>query len=268
MFPRVPVSNFQFMHKVLCINYTTYDLHWAQDSLNPHVHADIMVLAYEESQPSKLAPHPYWYARIVGILHVYHIDFLWVCWFCQDSNHNSGWAVRRLHWIGFFDAHQVGAEAFGLVDPQQVIRAVHLIPAYNKHYTYSLLPPSIAQQPRDLDTDFNWYYVNQFVDRDMFMRFRGGGTTAEPASGAGEALGILNGEEDSDDEADEDAGSELEDECSEFGYGDLEECIIEDDMEDDNEDEGDGDLSEIDLGAEDGEGAADNEEDYDDYGEY
>ncbi|KAG1730357.1 hypothetical protein EDD22DRAFT_1014793, partial [Suillus occidentalis] len=75
----------------------------------------------------------------------------------------------------------------------------------------------------------------------------------------------LNGEEDSDDEADEDVSSELEDECSEFGYGDLEEQVIEDDDNDDK-DESDND-SEIDLGAEDGEGAADNEEDYDDYGE-
>ncbi|KAG2123248.1 hypothetical protein DEU56DRAFT_688107, partial [Suillus clintonianus] len=149
----------------------------------------IMVLANEESQPGELAPHPYWYARIVGIFHVYvrylgaqsrsrtsqRIDFLWVRWFCRDSNHNSGWAARRLHRIGFFDAHEVGAEAFGFIDPQHVIRAVHLIPAYSKRYTYSLLPPSIARQPRDLDADFNWYYVNQFVDRDMFMRFRGGG---------------------------------------------------------------------------------------------
>ncbi|KAG0691498.1 hypothetical protein DFH29DRAFT_1010923 [Suillus ampliporus] len=82
-----------------------------------------------------------------------------------------------------------------------------------------------------------------------------------------EPVDQLNGEEDSDDEADEDIGSELEDECSEFGYGDLEERIIEDDVGDNDGDHGDGD-SEIDLGAEDGEGAADNEEDYDDYGEY
>ncbi|KAG2072967.1 hypothetical protein BDR04DRAFT_1012144, partial [Suillus decipiens] len=62
---------------------------------------------------------------------------------------------------------------FGFIDPQHVIWAVHLIPAYNKCYTYTLLPPSIAQQPCDLDADFNWYYVNQFIDHDTFMHFRG-----------------------------------------------------------------------------------------------
>ncbi|KAG2062788.1 hypothetical protein BDR04DRAFT_1039774, partial [Suillus decipiens] len=59
-------------------------------------HADIMVLANEESQPGELALHPYWYTCIIGIFHVYiryfgaqshsHtsqcIDFLWVHWFC------------------------------------------------------------------------------------------------------------------------------------------------------------------------------------------
>jgi len=162
---------------VLRINYTTYDLCCAQDSLNPRVHADIMVLANEESQPGELAPHPYWYACIVGIFHVYvrylggqsrsrtsqRIDFLWVHWFCRDSNHNSGWAAQQLHRIGFFDAHEVGAEAFGFIDPHHVIRVVHLIPAYNYHYMHSLLPPSIARQPCELNADFCWYYVNQCI---------------------------------------------------------------------------------------------------------
>jgi hypothetical protein len=51
-------------------------------------------------------------------------------------------------------------------------------------------------------------------------------------------------------------------ECSEFDYGDLKEHIMEDNDEDDDED----DLEESDFGAEDGEGAADNEDD--NYGDY
>ncbi|KAG2336239.1 hypothetical protein BDR05DRAFT_1006053 [Suillus weaverae] len=126
----------------------------------------------------------------------------------------------------------------------------------------------------------NTSYHSADLDTDKDMRSHSTGSTSadmgddEEATCQGDADGgeedgpeYLNGEEDSDDEADEDAGSELEDKCSEFGYGDLEERIIEDDGEDSNEDDGDND-SEIDLGAEDGEGAADNEEDYDDYGEY
>ena len=40
---------------------------------------------------------------------------------------------------------------------------VHLIPVYTHGYTYNLLSPSMARQPRDTDADFNWYYINQYI---------------------------------------------------------------------------------------------------------
>lgn len=61
------VQNRIYRHKVLRINYTTYDLRRAQDTLNPRTHADVMVLACEDENEH---PHPYWYARIVGIFHL------------------------------------------------------------------------------------------------------------------------------------------------------------------------------------------------------
>ena len=76
-------------------------------------------------------------------------------------------------------------------------------------------------------------------------------------------LDQLNGDEDSDKGLtnQDEAGSQMEDERSEFDYGDLEEHIMEDNDEDDDED----DLEESDFGAEDGEGAADNEDNNYDY---
>ena len=67
-------------------------------------------------------------------------------------------------------------------------------------------------------------------------------------------ISLYNRGKDSDEEL-TGAGSEMEDERSEFDYGDLKEHIMEDNDEDDDED-----------GAEDGEGAADNEDD--NYGDY
>jgi hypothetical protein len=171
------LDNKIYKHKVLRINYTTYDLRRAQDSLNPRTHADIMLLGNEESEPDELAPHPYWYARIIGIFHIYarylgsdsrkrasqRVDFLWVRWFCRDSNHKSGWVARRLHRIGFYDANEIGPDAFGFIDPAQVIRGVHVIPGFAHGSTANLLPPSIARQPCEGDTDYSWYYVNQLV---------------------------------------------------------------------------------------------------------
>ncbi|KAG1833246.1 hypothetical protein DFJ58DRAFT_670935, partial [Suillus subalutaceus] len=118
-----------FQHKVIRVNYTTYDLRRSQDSLNPCTHADVMVLGHEDNDT-----HPYWYAHILGVFHanVIHrggdappfeprqMDFLWVWWFgCDPNNYRSGWKAKRLHRLGFIPADVAGA--FGFLDPQQII---------------------------------------------------------------------------------------------------------------------------------------------------
>ncbi|KAJ7016995.1 hypothetical protein C8F04DRAFT_1339278 [Mycena alexandri] len=169
-----------YSHKVMRVNYTTYDVQGDQDSINPHTHSDIMLLSHEDKDDN---PHPYWYARILGIFHteVCHIgeqsksarpirmEFLWLRWFGHDIHHKAGWATRRLHRVGFVDFASGGA--FGFIDPSELIRGAHLIPAFHYGLTSDLLPKSIARRPEQNDEDFNYYYVNQFVDRDMFMRY-------------------------------------------------------------------------------------------------
>jgi hypothetical protein len=61
------VKNKIYQHKVLRVNYTTYDMRREQDSLNPRTHANIMVLSQEDDMNA----HPYWYARIIGIYHTF-----------------------------------------------------------------------------------------------------------------------------------------------------------------------------------------------------
>ncbi|PPQ85538.1 hypothetical protein CVT26_012745 [Gymnopilus dilepis] len=178
------VNEMLYRHKVIRVNYTSYDLRRSQDSINPRTHADILLLSQDGS-------HPYSYARVLGIFHVdvhhhgphsttsytHRMDLLWVRRFEYDSTYAAGWDARRLHRIQFVDADQSGA--FGFVDPSQVIRGIHLIPAFAHGRTSDLLGPSIARAAnKDLDeqdSDWRYYYVNMFVDRDMFMRFRGGG---------------------------------------------------------------------------------------------
>src|ERR1700724_836981 len=105
------------------VNYTTYDLRCAQDSLNSRTHADIMVLSQDEDNNS----HPYWYARVVGIFHAMvfhsgplscssepqHMEFLLVRWFGRNSSkaYRGGWKRKRLHQIGFVDDED--SPAFG-----------------------------------------------------------------------------------------------------------------------------------------------------------
>ncbi|KAI9570935.1 hypothetical protein HD554DRAFT_2017729, partial [Boletus coccyginus] len=64
------------------------------------------------------------------------------------------------------------ADTFGFVDPDSVIHRIHLIPAFRSGVTEELLGPSFTIEPHN---DWCFYYINIFVDRDIFMQFRGGG---------------------------------------------------------------------------------------------
>ncbi|KIO02237.1 hypothetical protein M404DRAFT_148350, partial [Pisolithus tinctorius Marx 270] len=132
-------------------------------------HADIMVLSHETEEN----PHPYWYACIIAIFHLEvryngpelddrstrRIDVLWVHWFARDKNFKAGWSAKHLLWVGFYPQDDL-ANAFGFIDPNDVVRAVHLIPAYHFGCTKDLLPPSTARRKLENDEDWEWYYVN------------------------------------------------------------------------------------------------------------
>lgn len=160
------VQNRIYRHKVLRINYTTYDLRRVQDVLNPRTHADVMVLAHEDESEH---PHPYWYARIIGIFHlnvryearVRRMEILWVRWLARSMDTTLIWAARRLPRVGFYDG--ADPSAFGFLDPEVVIRGVHLIPAFTYGRTSALLPHSLARQPSENHEDWEWFYINMYV---------------------------------------------------------------------------------------------------------
>lgn len=120
--------------------------------------------------------HPYAYARVLGIFHVdvrhrgplsttaqtHRMNFLWVRWFELDRGHVGGWKARRLHRIHFVSA--MSPSAFGFLDPSEVIRACHLIPAFAYDTTPLYLGPSIARvrtkDRRLRDRDWRFLYVN------------------------------------------------------------------------------------------------------------
>ena len=135
-----------------------------QDTINPRTHPDVMVLSHEDEGDSY---HPYWYARVLGIFHVnikhmgpssrtpnvQKIEFLYVRWFGRDLAHAAGWSARRLYRVGFLSANSPGA--FEFIDPLDVIRSVHMIPAF-AHGKISELGNSVAA---DDDEDWLYYYV-------------------------------------------------------------------------------------------------------------
>ena len=96
-----------------------------------------MLLASSESA------HPFLYARVLGIFHanvIYTgqgaqdylprcVEFLWVRWF-EAADMPAGWEHAALDCLRFVPMTQ--DDVYGFVDPTDVIRACHLIPAFSK----------------------------------------------------------------------------------------------------------------------------------------
>jgi hypothetical protein len=153
------------------IYYTSYDLQRQSDTINPHTHPDIMLRS-----PVNGGAEPYWYARVLGVYHaniwaessvipdarnIRRMDFLLVRWFGEESGYRSGFSRARLPKIGFVES--TDEFAFSFVDPANVVRGCHLIPAFNAGRSADLLPcaRSIARclNPEDID-DWLIFYVN------------------------------------------------------------------------------------------------------------
>ncbi|KAJ7697053.1 hypothetical protein B0H17DRAFT_1197774 [Mycena rosella] len=177
------VNDTLYRHKVLRINYTSYDVRRGQDSMNPRTHADIMMLAPEDDTNSD--SHPFTYARVIGVFHVdvrhnvlgastsaVPISFLWVRRFRLDHTFKGGFKRKRLHRVEFIPNSD--PTAYGFVDPDEVIRGAHLVPAFAHGPTEPVSYTSLARRKDEFD-DWLYHYVNFFVDRDMFMRYLGGG---------------------------------------------------------------------------------------------
>ena len=290
------IDNHVYSAKVMRVNYTTYDVRRDQDSMNPRTQCNIMVTS-RETGPNA---HPFWYARVLGVFHVrvvhtgaaatnrsiQRMEFLWVRWFGIEIGHRYGFKVARLPKVGFVEEND--PSAFGFLNPSLVLRGCHLIPSFVNGRTSDLLKTihTAARPPGEFD-DWAAFYVNMydleyfvsfrasniyssFVDRDMFMRFLGGGVSHQTAQQQG--MGVddmdiddtgaeieedfvrddrnLSQGEDSDGEEEEDDNEDNEDE------GD-------DEDEDNEEDEGDDEDSDGDLGPEDGEDYEEMEDEYD-----
>ena len=167
-FKLVILNNQLFRHKVMHVNFTTYDVSRGQDSLNSRNHADVMVLSRNETATN----HPFEYARIIGIFHVETLhnvaggasdiptmqEALWVCWFKVDGHNNAGFAKKCLHRVEFLPSSN--PNAFGFLDPDEVIHTTHLIPAFHHGPTEEFLCGlSVGRAEGEVD-DWQYFYVN------------------------------------------------------------------------------------------------------------
>jgi hypothetical protein len=104
----------------------------------------------DSSTAESLKHHPFLYARVLGIHHVNvvyvgpgmldfnarRLDFLWVRWYQQlETRNTTGWKAHQLNQLSF--PPMANEDAFGFVDPSDVLRSSHIIPRFAKGRRYS-----------------------------------------------------------------------------------------------------------------------------------
>jgi hypothetical protein len=96
--------------------------------------------------------------NIEGPIKKHQIEVLYVRWMAPLTDHRSGMSYGRLPKIAFVEDSD--RDAFGFLDPGQVIRSAHLIPAFVSHRGTTSLRhgKSFARQFDEVD-DWEAYYV-------------------------------------------------------------------------------------------------------------
>ncbi|QRW23996.1 Maltodextrin phosphorylase [Rhizoctonia solani] len=99
--------------------------------------------------------------------------------FHQDHTaRQGGWDAYWLDHISYKPCctDQDILDSFDFVHPSNIIRAIHLIPDFQSGPSNKLLNfAKLIAHDSEEHWDWKHYYVNRFVDRDILMRYLGGG---------------------------------------------------------------------------------------------
>lgn len=132
------VNNALHIHRVLRLNYTTYDVRRDQDVINPRTRSDVILLPPDAAGEE----HPYQYGRIDAIFHVIveHVgrdsqtsrqQILDVCWvkrYAVDTVVKGGFKEKRMHRVGPTGDDDRWGYVF--IDPKHIVCAAHLVPVF------------------------------------------------------------------------------------------------------------------------------------------
>jgi hypothetical protein len=116
--------------------------------------------------------HPFLYARVLGIFHVNVIytgggsldytarrmEFLWVRWFKYDHAQSLTWTNLRLDQVRFLP--MADEEAFGFVDPSDVLRGCHIVPTFVRGRS-RVDGIGLSRLAHD-EQDWSQYFVNRW----------------------------------------------------------------------------------------------------------
>jgi hypothetical protein len=169
-----------YKHNIMRLNYTTYDVRREEDTIHAGIsHCNVMTLNSAFADDSR--KHPFCYAHVLGIFHanvVYlgeqnldyrprRLEFLWVRWYSVDEDVQSGWKGLKLDRIRFPPITN-NTEAFGFLDPVDVLRGCHVIPAFSQGKVH---PDGrhFSGLARD-QNDWIVYYINRYLGAIKFFQ--------------------------------------------------------------------------------------------------
>jgi hypothetical protein len=170
------LRNDRVYHHQLCrFHFTTYDVRRGSDTINPSTaRCNIMLLADNaDVVDDSSTGHPFLYARVLGVYHaniVYtgpgmhdyqarRLDFLWVRWYEVVDPDTAGWSSSRLDSVRFPPMN--GEDAFGFVDPKDVLRTCHIIPNFAKGKRHAD-GVGVSRCAKDAG-DYCQYYIGRYV---------------------------------------------------------------------------------------------------------
>jgi hypothetical protein len=173
-----------YHHKLLRFHYTTYDVRRGTDIVNAGTSRhNVMLLADDNADglTGSSNSHPFLYARVLGAYHAnvlytgpgmqnheaQRFDFLWVRWYELVNPASSGWSSSKLDAVHFPPMHQ--ANSFGFVDPKDILRGCHIIPAFakGKRHTNGV---GVSRCAKD-HHDYRLYYIGRCVRSSIDLAF-------------------------------------------------------------------------------------------------
>lgn len=165
-----------YEHKTLRVHYTTYDLRRDYDLINPSKQANVMSVGHDIDISTGISDigHPFLYAQVLKIFHadifytppgskpsLHSMEFLFVRWYRQDKSIKTGFQQRRLHRLSFIPTSD--SSAFGFLNPDDVVRASHIIPAWSFKRTDEYLTGATLARPKGEPDDWARLYINWYV---------------------------------------------------------------------------------------------------------
>ena len=162
------VSNTLYRHKTLQVTHTTYDMQEGSDRILQRKYPGIMVLSDNEE-------HPYLYGQVLDLFHIgvrnngpytlLHngseaiLPIVWIRWFKVDgTDGQQGFHSLRYPSVSFCQGDE--PDAFGLIHPDEIVRAVHLIPQFKYGHTNEYLSGNSKARPEAESSDWKHFNVN------------------------------------------------------------------------------------------------------------